>query len=78
MDSEELKKQWLLQNEKICICNAIPRKQIVGAIKNGAASLQEINRSVGSGSGECKGKRCGPRIKKLLTAYRTGGKKSAY
>jgi NAD(P)H-nitrite reductase large subunit len=69
MESEELKRQWLLQNEKICICNGIPRKRFMEAIKNGARSLQEINRLVGSGNGECKGKRCGPKIERLLAAY---------
>ena len=69
MNSEELTRQWLLQNKKICICNGIPRKLFIEAIRNGARSLQEINRFVGSGSGECKGKRCGPRIERLLAAY---------
>ena len=39
------------------------------AIKKGATSLQEVNRIVGSGSGDCKGERCGPRIEELLAAY---------
>jgi len=69
MDSEEVKIQWLLQNEKICICKGIPRKRVMEAIKKGAASLQEINRIVGSGSGDCKGERCGPKIERLLAAY---------
>jgi bacterioferritin-associated ferredoxin len=69
MDSEDFKGQWLLQNEKICICKGIPRKRFFEAIKKGASSLQEINRIVGSGSGDCKGERCGPIIKKILTAY---------
>ena len=69
MDSEELKKKWLLQNEKICICKGIPRKSFRDAIKKGASSLQEVNRILGSGSGDCKGERCGPRIEILLAAY---------
>ena len=69
MDPENLKIEWLLQNEKICICKGIPRKRFMEAIKNGASSLQEVNRIVGSGSGDCKGERCSPKIERLLAAY---------
>jgi len=69
MDSEDIKKQWLLQNEKVCICKGIPRKRFVEAINKGATSLQEINRRVGSGTGDCQGERCGPTIEKMLAAY---------
>ena len=69
MKPEDLKREWLLQNEKICICKGIPRKRFMDAIKKGATSLQEVNRIVGSGSGDCKGERCGPRIEELLAAY---------
>jgi bacterioferritin-associated ferredoxin len=69
MDSEELKRQWLLQNEKICLCKGIPRKRFLQAMEKGASSLQEINRRVGSGIGDCKGERCGPTIKRILAAY---------
>ena len=69
MDSEELKKNWLLQNEKICICKGIPRQRFIDAIEKGASTLAEINSIVGSGSGDCHGERCGPKIEILLTAY---------
>ena len=69
MDSEDLTRKWLLQNENICICKRIPRKRFVEAIKAGALSLKELNRALGSGSGDCKGERCGPIIKKILAAY---------
>jgi len=67
---ENIRKEWLAQNEKVCICKGIPRKRFIAAIESGARSLQEINRIVGSGSGECHGERCGPKIKALLIAYR--------
>jgi len=69
MDSEDIKKNWLWQNEKICICRGIPRKRFIDLIKKGASTLGEINRLAGSGSGDCQGERCGPRIKRLLVAY---------
>ena len=75
MDSEDIKKQWLLQNEKVCICKGIPRKRFQEAMKSGTLSLKEINRLVGSGSGDCKGERCGPRIEEMLDNYHAAIKK---
>ena len=69
MDSENIKKQWLLQNEIICICKAIPRKRFMEVIKSGVFSVQEVNRLVGSGKGECRGERCAQRIEALITEY---------
>jgi bacterioferritin-associated ferredoxin len=69
MDSQDLKKKWLQQNEKVCICKGIPRKRFIEAINNGALTLSEINAFVGSGTGDCKGERCGQKIKKLLATY---------
>ncbi len=75
MDSEDLKREWLVQNEKICICKGIPRKRFREAFKKGASSLSEVNRLVGSGSGDCKGERCGPKIESLLAVYLEAEKK---
>lgn len=75
MDQEEIKEQWLLQNEKICICKGIPRKRFMEAIKSGASSVQEVSRLVGSGSGDCKGERCGARIEALIAEYHAASKK---
>ena len=74
-DPENIRRQWLLQNEKVCICKGLPRKIFIAAIKAGALSLQEINRIVGSGSGDCNGERCGPKIEKLLDEYHAADKK---
>ena len=75
MDPDEIQKQWLLQNEKICICKGIPRKRFMEAIKSGASSVQEVNRLVGSGNGDCRGERCGSRIEALILEYYAAGKK---
>ena len=69
MKASEIKKQWLLQNKKICLCKAIPRRRFTAAIRSGATSVEEINRIVGSGSGDCKGERCRPGIEKLLNDF---------
>ena len=74
-DSENIRRQWLQQNEKVCICKGIPRKNFIKAIKAGALSIQEINRIVGSGSGECNGERCVPKIEQLLNEYQGAIKK---
>jgi len=66
---EDIRKEWLEQNEKVCICKGIPRKRFIAAIESGALTMQDVNRIVGSGSGECQGERCGPKIKSLLIAY---------
>jgi bacterioferritin-associated ferredoxin len=69
MRANEIKEQWVLQNEKICLCKAIPRKRFIAAIRSGATSVEEINKIVGSGSGDCKGERCHPRIAELLKTF---------
>ncbi|MGW8161583.1 MAG: (2Fe-2S)-binding protein [Desulfobulbales bacterium] len=69
MEAEDIKKEWLRQNEIICICRGIPRKRFIEAIRQGGASVAEINRMVGSGWGDCKGERCGPKIAALLALY---------
>jgi bacterioferritin-associated ferredoxin len=74
-DSENIRRQWLQENEKVCICKGIPHKIFIRAIKAGALSIQEINRSVGSGSGDCNGERCGPKIEQLLKEYQAANKK---
>ncbi|MBW2467434.1 MAG: (2Fe-2S)-binding protein [Deltaproteobacteria bacterium] len=69
MNIEDTRKEWLLLNQKVCICKGIPRKNFIAAINNGARSLAEINRILGSGTGECKGERCGPKIETLLVEF---------
>ena len=68
MTEEKIKREWILQNKKVCLCKGIPRKRFVAAIKKGAMTIEEINRVVGSGSGNCGGKRCEPVIREMLEA----------
>ncbi len=51
---------------KVCLCKAIPRSVIKKAIKNGARTVEEVQRATGAGSGGCKGRRCTPKIEELL------------
>lgn len=52
---------------KVCICKGISRASIKAAIKNGAHSLEEVQKATGAGSGGCGGKRCTPKILELLS-----------
>lgn len=51
---------------KVCICKGISRKVIKEAIKDGAHTLEAVQKATGAGSGGCKGNRCTPKIEELL------------
>jgi NAD(P)H-nitrite reductase large subunit len=40
---------------KTCTCKLITRAKIKEAIKNGASTLEEVQKATGAGSGPCKG-----------------------
>ena len=57
----------VIENLKvICLCRNIKRGTILKAIKNGASTLKEVNRALGSGSGDCKGERCQAKINGIV------------
>lgn len=72
VSDEDKKKMVLDKMTKVCICKAIPRSKIKEAIKSGATTVEEVNKIVGSGSGGCKGRRCGPKIEELINMYKNG------
>jgi bacterioferritin-associated ferredoxin len=72
ISDEEKKKMVLDKMTKVCICKAIPRSKIKEAIKSGATTVEEVNKIVGSGSGGCKGRRCGPKIEELINMHKNG------
>ncbi|MEY4630413.1 MAG: hypothetical protein RIQ81_533 [Pseudomonadota bacterium] len=49
----------------VCICKGIPLGKVLPAIKS-CDTVAEVNKMAGTGTGGCKGQRCGPRIKMLL------------
>ncbi len=49
----------------VCICKGIPLSDVLPAI-NTCEAVEDVNRKTGCGSGNCKGQRCGPRIRALL------------
>jgi bacterioferritin-associated ferredoxin len=50
----------------VCICKGIRQGRICDAIRKGAATVQEVNRATGSGSGDCGATRCRPVIEGLV------------
>jgi bacterioferritin-associated ferredoxin len=57
---------------KVCICKGISRSTIKAAIKGGANTLEEVQKSTGAGSGSCGGKRCTSKILDLLAKQKAG------
>jgi len=51
---------------KVCLCKAISRATIKKAVRNGATTLEEVQKVTGAGTGGCKGNRCTPKIEELL------------
>ncbi len=65
-DSADARVERLKQlNRVVCICKGIPLSRILPAL-DGAETVAEVNARTGSGTGGCRGERCGPRIKILL------------
>jgi bacterioferritin-associated ferredoxin len=57
----------VIENLKvICLCKSIKKGSIIKAVKNGASTLKEVNRMLGSGSGDCKGERCQAKINAIV------------
>jgi bacterioferritin-associated ferredoxin len=50
----------------VCICKGIKQSRICDAILQGCDTIGKVNQKTGSGSGGCKGVRCGPVITKLI------------
>jgi len=53
----------------VCICKGINLGRVLRAM-DGCTTVAEVNVRAGTGSGGCKGERCGPRIKLLLQKYK--------
>lgn len=49
----------------VCICKGINLGRVMKGLE-GSKTVDDVNQKVGTGSGGCKGQRCGPRIKILL------------
>lgn len=58
---------------KVCLCKSISRATIKKAILEGAHTVPQVNAKVGSGSGPCRGQRCGPKIQALIDTMKADG-----
>lgn len=68
----EISPEILDKITKVCICKAIPRITMKRVIREGADTLEKVQKATGAGSGPCGGRRCGPKILDLLEAYKNG------
>ncbi|HEB73583.1 MAG TPA: (2Fe-2S)-binding protein [Nitrospirae bacterium] len=50
----------------ICQCKMIKKAAYKKLIAQGMDSIAELEKATGAGSGECGGKRCGPRLREML------------
>lgn len=50
----------------ICLCKKVSRAKMIGEYEKGAKTVNRIKYKTGAGSGACKGKRCTPKIQKLI------------
>lgn len=66
IEQEERIKQMV---KVVCICKGITLARVLPALE-GSETVADVNRKAGTGSGGCKGERCGPRIKILLRKYK--------
>lgn len=64
---QNLNEELLDKLTKVCLCKGIPRSKIKEAIRNGADTLEKVQKATGAGSGSCKGNRCTPKILELLS-----------
>ncbi|MDD9950817.1 MAG: (2Fe-2S)-binding protein [Zetaproteobacteria bacterium] len=49
----------------VCICKGIALGSVLKSCQ-GAETVGDVNQACGSGSGGCRGQRCGPKIRALL------------
>lgn len=73
-DQEKREKRAQQLAKTVCICKGIPLSRVLNGLE-GSDTVQDVNKKVGTGSGGCKGERCGPRIKALLDKYKKHKKK---
>ncbi len=60
----------VIENLKtICLCKNIKKGTILKAIYGGSCTVDAVNKKLGSGSGDCKGERCGPKIKEMIEEF---------
>ena len=74
-------KQMINNFKKVCICRSVTGGTIMKAIREGRLSFESLRRAIRVGTGNCKAKRCRPKIEAQLKAYKesldTAGKEAS-
>ncbi len=58
--------------KKVCICRSVTGGTIMKAIREGSLSFEALRRAIRVGTGNCKAKRCRPKIEAQLVVYKAG------
>ena len=69
---ENLNQDILDKLTKVCICTGVPRSTMKRVIREGADTVEKVQKVTGAGSGGCDGNRCTPKILQLLEEYKNG------
>ncbi len=56
--------------KKVCICRSVTGGTIMKAIREGNLTFAALRRSIRVGTGNCKAKRCRPKIEAQLKLYK--------
>jgi NAD(P)H-nitrite reductase large subunit len=56
--------------KKVCICRSVTGGTIMKAIREGSLSFEALRRAIRVGTGNCKAKRCRPKIEAQLQVYK--------
>ena len=59
----------LYRTDNVCLCKKISREKMIEQMDAGVLTVNRIKYKTGAGSGACKGRRCTPKIEKLLEEY---------
>lgn len=67
--SKTANKNEIIDNMKVvCQCRSVKKSTYKKLMSQGARSIAELQKATGAGSGECGGKRCGPRLLEMLSS----------
>ncbi|MCZ6512537.1 MAG: (2Fe-2S)-binding protein [Nitrospinae bacterium] len=69
-------KQMINNFKKVCICRSVTGGTIMKAIREGSLSFEALRRAIRVGTGNCKARRCRPKIEAQLEAYKASPEQS--
>lgn len=72
----DTQKKLINNFKKICICRGVTAATILTAIQNGALSFEALRRKIGTGTGNCRAKRCRAKIEQMVRDHKASLKDS--